>query len=263
MGQLSCGAIVPDNWKGLKWVYDMAFAPTGLTQKLIEELIGFQNQHDFVTLYKSYSWRNDTYENGFPDILSLEELLLECDRNGGISLQAVRQVAQWGKLRNPARIEGKAIVLPQRTLHETGTISSHALAFNPIEPIRLLESNIDKGIGPTYFSKVLRFALPREYGAIDTRCVRVFGEGDHLSQQHRWLNLRARNDGYGWYISTQKAWPSSYGMWVNILRFFSQQLSANCPHPPAFIQSGLRLQNEWACADVEMALFTYASQFTT
>ena len=101
----------------------MAFAPIGLTQKLIEELIEFKNRHDFVALYKSYSWRNDSYENGFPDILSLEELLIESDRNGGISLQAVRQVAHWGKLRNPARIEGKEIVCPKE--HCTKPVQPH------------------------------------------------------------------------------------------------------------------------------------------
>jgi hypothetical protein len=127
----------------------------------------------------------------------------------------------------------------------------------------LLENNIEKGIGPTYLTKVLRFGSPIEYGAIDTRCVRVFGEGDPTSQQHRWLRLHVRNYGYGWYIPrTQRDWPTEYGVWVNILRYFSQLLPGDCPHPTAFKESGLRLRNEWACSDIEMALFAYASRFT-
>lgn len=235
---------------------DMASEPVGLTQRLIEELIDFQNRHDFLEFFKSYSWREDTYGAGFPDILRLERMLTESDGSGGISLQNVRQVAAWGKLRNPARIKGEETVLPAGTLRR-------ANALDPTGPLRLLESSVWKGVGPTYMTKILRFGRPREYGAIDTRCVRVFGKGDQLNQQHNWLDLRARNDGYGWYIPKgQSAWPSSYGKWISILRFFSQRQPAKCPHPPAFVQAGLRVQGEWACADIEMTLFAYASQFT-
>ena len=46
-----------------------------------------------------------------------------------------------------------------------------------------------KGLGPTYLSKVLRFALPSEFGAIDTRIVRVVGMGDPTSKQQNWLSI--------------------------------------------------------------------------
>jgi hypothetical protein len=242
----------------------MPFPSSGLSENLTAELDEFLDRNDFVHLYKSYSWRNDNYNDGFCDILIVETMLIGSDRNRGISLQDVRTVANWGKLRNPAQIKGKEIVLPPRTLHGANTTPSEALAFSPLEPLLVLERNIERGVGPTYLSKVLRFGLPMEYGAIDTRCARVFGEGDPRSQRHHWLKLRTRNDGYGWYISkAQRAWPSAYGIWLNILRYFSQQLPNNCPHPGAFVHSDLRSNNAWACADVEMALFTYASQFTT
>jgi hypothetical protein len=242
----------------------MPFAPVGLSEILIEELNGFLTENDFSDLYVSYNWRNDNYDDGFPDILKIENVLVASDRNEGISLEDVRRVADWGKLRNPGRIQGKEIVLPPRTLHDTNINPSENLALSPLRPLLFLEGNVKKGVGPTYLSKVLRFGLPVEYGAIDTRCVRVFGKGDPLSQRHGWLDLKARNDGYGWYIpKAQRAWPSSYGTWLNILRYFSQRLPRNCPHPKAFTRCGLRLNNEWACADVEMALFTYASRFTT
>ncbi|MGA2152709.1 MAG: hypothetical protein ABSG48_11245 [Geobacteraceae bacterium] len=228
------------------------------------ELDEFLARNDFVDLYKYYNWRNDNYNDGFPDILNIENTLIASDRNEGISLRDVRTVADWGKLRNPARIEGSEIVLPPRTLHGTNNIPSESLAHSPLAPVLLLERNIEKGIGPTYLSKVLRFGLPTEYGAIDTRCVRVFGEGDPRTQRHHWLNLRTRNDGYGWYISkAQRAWPSDYDIWLNILRYFSQKLLSTCPHPEAFVHCGLRSNNKWACADIEMAIFAYASQFTT
>ena len=238
--------------------------PLDCPRDLLTKSLSFKINTTSLDFTNPIIWGNDNYKNGFSDILSHEKLLTENDKNGGITLQVVKQVASWGRLRNPSRIEGKEIVLPAGALRETDTTPSHLLALRPLEPLRLLENNIYKGIGPTYSSKVLRFGLPKEYGAIDTRCVRVFGQGDQLSQQHHWLELRARNDGYGWYISkAQKAWPFSYAKWINILRFFSQQLPDNCPHPPAFVQSSLRVHNKWACADVEMAFFTYASQFTT
>jgi hypothetical protein len=241
----------------------MPFPPHGLPQGLTAELDEFLGRYHFVDLYRSYSWRNDNYNDGFPDILSIENTLIASDRNEGISLRDVRTVADWGRLRNPARIRGSEIVLPPRTLHDANNTPSENLDLSPLGPVLLLERNVQKGIGPTYLSKVLRFSLPMEYGAIDTRCVRVFGEGDPPSQRHHWINLRATNGGYGWYISkTQRAWPSAYGIWLNILRYFSQQLPNNCPHPEAFVRYGLRSNNEWACADVEMAIFAYASQFT-
>jgi hypothetical protein len=240
----------------------MPFPPNGLPDGLVAELDEFPREYDFANLYMSYNWKNDNYNDGFPDILRIEHLLIESDRNEGISLGDVRIIANWGSLRNPARIKGNEIALPPRTLHDANNTPAENLALDPIGPVLLLQRNIEKGIGPTYLSKVLRFGLPMEYGAIDSRCVRVFGEGDPPSQRHHWLSLRARNDGYGWYISkVQRAWPSAYGIWLNILRYFSHRLPKNCPHPPAFVHSGLRSNNEWACADVEMALFAYASQF--
>jgi hypothetical protein len=140
----------------------MPFSPSGLPQRLIAELNAFKDSNDLVDLYKSYSWRNDKYEDGFPDILNLEVKLIESDKNQGISLQDVKRVADWGKLRNTGRIKGREIVLSQMTLHRKNACPADSLFHNPIEPVRIMESNIEKGIGPTYLSKVLRFGLPQE-----------------------------------------------------------------------------------------------------
>jgi hypothetical protein len=130
-----------------------------------------------------------------------------------------------------------------------------------LEPLQALQSRT-RGLGPTYLSKVLRFAVPEHYGAIDSRCVRVLGQGDPSAVQHDWLELRVRNDGYGWYIpKAQSAWPSDYGLWLAILHYVAFNLKVPCPHPRAFIEKRLRREGRWACADVEMALFTYATRF--
>lgn len=241
----------------------MPFPPRNLPEQLCLDLDHFITSNNLVELYRSYVWGNDTFQAGFPDILRLETQLARSDQSQGISLDDVKDVARWGQLRNPGRIAGNDIVLPPNTLHTDTGNPVEPLRRHPMGPICSLEENIAGGIGPTYLSKVLRFGLPQEYGAIDTRCVRVFGRGDSPTQRHDWLSIRARNDGYGWYIpKTQSAWPSGYGQWIDILRFLAHRLPPNCPHPPEFVALHLRSRNVWTCADVEMALFTYASQFT-
>jgi hypothetical protein len=119
-------------------------------------------------------------------------------------------------------------------------------------------------VGPTYASKVLRFALPKHYGAIDSRCVRVFGQGDPASKKQDWLELQASPSNKSrnrWGIlESQAGWPQGYGVWLAILRHIASTIAVPCPHPPIFAKEGLRRMGQWACADVEMALFTYASQ---
>lgn len=229
--------------------------------RLLAEVEAFAGANDFPNLYRSYSWRNDTYATGFSDIYALETQLSNSDRKAGITLDDVKAVAAWGSMRNQARISGAPTVAPPNLLHVPSGLPLPALAADPIAPLRAIQVTLT-GIGPTYLSKILRFALPQEYGAIDTRCVRVFGQGDDQARQHDWLTVRARNDGYGWYIlGSQRNWPAEYATWINILRRFAELLPPNCPHPGNFVDSGLRSQGVWECADVEMALFTYASRF--
>jgi hypothetical protein len=46
---------------------------------LVSELQRFVHANSFVDLYKAYSWQNDTYVNGFPDICTLEARLMRSD----------------------------------------------------------------------------------------------------------------------------------------------------------------------------------------
>jgi len=230
--------------------------------ELQHQLQAFALANNFVDLYRSYLWREDTSAKGFPDILRLELTLTASDRTTGVTLDDVRAVARWGAMRNQGRISGPQVVLPPNTFHLAVGVVPTALAVNPLAPLILIQAQL-KGLGPTYLSKILRFAQPQVYGAIDTRCVRVFGIGDLQAHRCDWLSLRARNDGYGWYIpKAQSDWPDQYGLWINILRHFASTLPHNCPHPPGFVANGLRQQGIWQCGDVEMALFAFASQYT-
>lgn len=238
----------------------MPLAPTEMPKYLKEDLENFVENHDFVALYKEYCWRTDTWQNGFPNILRLEIEISRTAKNNFLRKRDVFSVAEWGNLRNMQRVKcPETLNLP---LYENGRLNKE-IRENPLKLLLILHKNVE-GLGPTYLSKVLRIALPSEFGAIDTRIVRVMGNGDPNSKQQSWLSLKVRNDGYGWFIPKyQSAWPKDYSKWINILRFFAQFLNNSgklCPHPEGFLINGLRKQGIWVCADVEMALFSYASK---
>ena len=222
----------------------------------------FCNNNDFVQLYRSYDWNRDCWETGFVDIFRLEIQLITHDGNNGITLDDVREVAKWGKLRNTGRICGETPVLPRKTFNTPDSTIENVSSGGYLTPLSKLSKTITSGIGPTYFTKILRFSAPTIYGALDTRCVRVFGKGDPECQRHDWLDITVKNYGYGCFIpEIQRNWPSGYEKWLDILNIICTILPANCPHPPAFVEKGLRQKGVWTCADVEMALFTYASRY--
>lgn len=243
----------------------MPYPSRGLSQSLRNDLDAFMQLNDMVELYRAYAWENDTYAQGFPDILKLELQLGKNARGKGVELGDAVAVAVWGAMRNQGRIAGAPVVLPGNALFSAGGVTQGRLDAEPHTPFATLQSI--KGFGPTYQSKILRFALPEEYGAIDTRLARVFGQGDAKAQQHDWLDLKVVLGMYkgkptGWSIPASKTrWPAGYSQWINILRYLATQLGNTCPHPEAFVEEGLRSKGRWTCADVEMALFCYASRF--
>lgn len=212
---------------------------------------------DFPALYRGYGWRNDTWENGFPDILRLEREVTAAARNRAIGLEDLRNVARWGGLAGPVDSPDRLPV----TLY-VGNAPAYWLLHDAGDTVRNIERQI-RGFGPTYASKLLRFAVPQVFGALDTRLVRVFGRGDPLMQRYALLDLAASPSGDRWTIpAAQPGWPGEYGAWTGILRIIASALNREevcCPHPAGFVAAGLRSHEIWLAADVEMALFCYAS----
>jgi hypothetical protein len=113
-------------------------------------------------------------------------------------------------------------------------------------------------------TKILRFSMPSEFGALDTRITRVFGKGDPLHSYVHFLDLEAEDRSGKWFIKyPQPAWPSEYSTFIFILRVMADHLNRRgllCPHPDILYNYGLRKRGIWECADVEMALFSFASE---
>lgn len=240
------------------------FQPKNLTNDLQDQLMEFFRKQDFAKLYKSYAWRRDTYHNGFPDILNLEHDICRAAKNGKISIKQIHKIAKWGGLPNISRIRSFKDTL-NLSLYQNDGLPLNELSDDPLLPLHNLD-RLTRGLGPTYLTKVLRFCLPIEYGAIDTRLVRVLGLGDPASKRHSWLTLRVTKEAGRFSISRwQGKWPSDYSKWLNILRLFANLLNnpdtkQPCPHPSSFVDKELRLNGIWACADIEMAIFSYASR---
>lgn len=244
----------------------MPFQPRGLAPALCRTLDDFLATHDTPALFRSYAWLNDTHAAGFPDILKLEIALRASDQGAGVSAQDARDVARWGALPGWSRVRlaGDApYALPPLALRDLAGNTQPACDAAPEAAMRVLATNT-VGIGPTYDSKVLRFACPEDHGAIDIGIVRVFGRGDPLfADAPKWLALKvtqARD--LRWAIpEDQRGWLAEYASWIQILRYLAGRLNTlgvHCPHPPAFVEAGLRRSGEWFCADVEMVLFAHA-----
>jgi len=221
---------------------------------LKNQITQFVDSQDWVSLYKEYLWHNDTWENGFPDILRLEMQMRRSLDNEEIKKQDVLDVAYWGKFFYPPKITSPAsIPIEEDVLKGDGS--------SLIQVLITLKQNVG-GLGVTYLSKVLRFAFPDRAGAMDSRIVRVFGIGDPTVNQYQWLTIRTHKFGSGWTIFQDRMWYLEYAKWLRILMKIVSQLNDKkvfCPHPQKFLDAGLRNEGIWISADVEMAIFTYVT----
>ena len=239
------------------------FEPINLPAHLMADLDDFAETVDFIRLYMTYAWQSDTWPLGFQWMFQLERSMSQTAQCNYVTKEQIRRVNHWGRKPNPDGFYAPTGVhMP--LYGESGPDPS--LKDDPYRPIERLDTATTH-LGPTYLSKVVMFALPWQFGAIDSRQVRVFGRGDPSSQRHAWLDLRAQESvGGGWRIPrTKTLWPEAWRRWINILRYFAHRLNEeriDCPHPRRFVENGLRWTGRWCCVDVQTALFSYASVVT-
>ena len=68
------------------------YVPRIVSDNLRFALDKFLADNDFPSLYRSYSWGNDTFDLGFPDILYLENRLREHRKSANLDIDDVRAV---------------------------------------------------------------------------------------------------------------------------------------------------------------------------
>lgn len=222
---------------------------TDLPDELETEIAQFVELLDWVRLFKDYKWYNDTWEDGFPDILRLEKQFRASLQNGEIKRQDILDIANWGKFSYPPRI-------------------AYFKAISIDEEITLLQllATLARGIGVTYISTVLRFAFPNRAGTLDSNIVRAFGIGDETVNQYHWLTFRTKKSRNGWAVFRDRTWHLEYQKWLMILSKMVSLVNDKglfCPHPQPFLDTGLRTEGIWIVADVEMAVYSYVMGIIT
>lgn len=230
-----------------------------LTSSQQDTLDGMLQDLRFPRLYKTFSWRGDTWKKGFSELCRLEKEISQAARGKMLTEEHLQDIAFWGGLRNRKRISCPRFIKIQ--LYARNNPVSW-LKKEPDKAVWLLENQI-QGFGPTYCSKILQFAVPGIFGALDTRIVRTCGRGDRSAQCYPLLDLKATRIGASWAVfSSQPGWPDQFRPWTNALNYLADSLNhdkVRCPHPTDFIQAGLRQKGTWLPADVETALFSFAT----
>ncbi len=100
---------------------------------------------DFPELYRTYAWKRDLWQNGFPDICRLEREIGDAARTGTLSEEHLKAIARWGGLPSIERI--RAPVPIRIALFEDGDVARW-VRENPENAIRVLGGQI-RGFGPT------------------------------------------------------------------------------------------------------------------
>jgi hypothetical protein len=231
-----------------------------LSEKIRKNVDLFLANNSVKDWYNRYSWDNDSQKSNFQNIVDLEVQLTQAAKTNKITSEHVLKIARWGAHPMIDQIRCSShIDLP---LFENNKPAAW-IHDNPAYGISILRPQVYY-VGPTYMTKILRFSMPSEFGALDTRITRVFGKGDPLHSYVHFLDLEAEDHRGKWFIKyPQPAWPSEYSTFIFILRLIVDCLNGKgipCPHPEILYDYGLRTRGIWECADVEMALFSFASE---
>lgn len=231
-----------------------------LSPSLKESIDSFLDRQDLLFWYQNYSWEADTKSSNFRDIVSLEIELSKAAKQNSITCEQVKKIARWGGHPMLEKIRCNPII--NLSMYKGNSLASW-VKEDPAEGLRKIRPQVSY-VGPTYMTKILRFSVPSEFGALDTRITRVFGRGDPKHSYMHLLDLEAQDQGWKWFIKyPQPAWPDEYSKFIFILRYMVQKVNQKgirCPHPQMLYDHGLRLPGVWECADVEMALFSFASE---
>lgn len=223
-----------------------------LTDPLKEQLVQFVGSLDWPRQYKQYTHDEDSWEKEFHVIAELERGISEHLTLGYLTRKDIVKIARWESPHTKDRMKCPRIL--RLDVNENDDTEIEKI-------LRILEVTI-KGTRTLFLTTIMRFISPSMMGLLDANLVRVFGVGDSNLKNQKWLNLCVRKTEDTWYFAGNWwSWPNEYYRWNLILGFLAFLLNEQaiaCPHPNGFMEKGLRQKGTWICADVEMALSSYA-----
>lgn len=186
--------------------------------------------------HAAFGWSPDCLDTGFPWIVSLEDRFQAAmEHNGFPPLTLVSELILWGGNQN--NILKKFSKDLRAKDYETFI---HSVVESLDDPPLALESAMSiKGFGRTYGSKLLRFCRPRDYGALDSRILGALKS--ELGASTAWTPTVLKQ----------------YSRFLDIVHEYQRGLHTAKVLRPSY---GARpASTEWTAAEIEMALFAWAS----
>lgn len=208
----------------------------GLPQ--VKDFPALLHQYSWDANHAAFGWPPDTLANGFAWIVSLEERFAEAVERRDLPIQLIAELILWGgNQNNILRRFSKGI----RDNDEYDHLARHVIdqLDNPSEAIQAALTF--RGFGLAYASKLIRFCRPSMYGALD-----------RLIRSRLGHNLPVIHNGN--VVSMQ----TGYLAFLQIIDSYKQVLREHEVIRPAYGPRGS--SRDWTSAEVEMALFAWATQ---
>lgn len=208
----------------------------------------------FPEHFRRYGWREKHSLYGYPEdsypkfewIAVLERrfewLKRNCKSENTASIYLLKEMIQWGGSQN-GTLQKFEDGIEQ---HNIQNLMLNTIA-NISDPERAISAALQfPGMGLTYASKLLRFLDPERYGALDSRIRNAMKE-------------RIPGALPKIYDSSASSMVAGYVAFTNFVDGIKQDLNeAEIIRPPCELPVGPEA-TEWRSADVEMALFGWAS----
>ena len=230
------------------------FNPPCLSETLKEQLVQFVGSLDWPRQYKQYTHNDDSWEKGYRPIAVLEKEISEHLSLGYLTRKDIVKIAGWESPYTKDRMKCPKVLRLDVIENDDSEIK---------RIFHMLEVSV-KGTKTLFLTTIMRFISPSKTGSLDANMVRVFGIGDSNLTSPKWLNLAVRRSEGTWFFAGNWwSWPNEYYRWNLILSFLASLLNERaiaCPHPNEFLEKDLREKGAWICADVEMALSSYANE---
>lgn len=202
-------------------------------------------EYSWNSKHSLYGYPADMYDQ-FEWIVSLERrfewLKNNCEKENTASFYLIKEMIQWGGSQNGTL---------QKFEENLGKYNLHQLMLDTLSSLTSREKSIATalqfpGMGLTYASKMLRFLDPEHFGALDNRIRNAFKEKlpDVLPTI---------------FDSSHQSMITGFAAYTKYIETIKNQLNGErIMRPKCALPIGAN-ETHWRAADIEMALFAWAS----